>query len=57
VGELLDEADPEKRLYGSLAAETFAALNGADIIRTHNVKSTCDIIKIVENLKKRKKGL
>lgn len=57
VGELLDEADPEKRLYGSLAAETFAALNGADIIRTHNVKSTCDIVKIVENLKKRKKGL
>ncbi|MHB8602858.1 MAG: dihydropteroate synthase [Nitrosotalea sp.] len=57
VGELLDEVDPEKRLYGSLAAETFAALNGADVIRTHNVKATCDIVKIVKNLKNLKKGL
>jgi dihydropteroate synthase len=57
IGELLDEVDPEKRLYGSLAAETFAALNGADIIRTHNVKATCDIVTIIKNLKNLKKGL
>ena len=57
IGELLDEIDPEKRLYGSLAAETFAALNGVDIIRTHNVKATCDIVKIIKNLKNLKKGL
>lgn len=57
IGELLGETDPDKRLYGSLAAETFAALNGADIIRTHNVKATNDIVKIVTNLKSLKKGL
>ena len=57
IGELLSETDPDKRLYGSLAAETFAALNGADIIRTHNVKATNDIVKIVTNLKSLKKGL
>ena len=57
VGELLDQADPEKRLYGSLAAETFAALNGANVIRTHNVQATCDIVKIVKSLKNLKKGL
>ena len=57
IGELLGETDPDKRLYGSLAAETFAALNGADIIRTHNVKATNDIVKIVKNLKSLKKGL
>jgi len=57
IGELLDETDPDKRLYGSLAAETFAALNGADIIRTHNVKATNDVVKIVKNLKSLKKGL
>jgi dihydropteroate synthase len=34
IGELLDEPDPANRLYGSLAAETFALLNGADVIRT-----------------------
>ena len=57
IGKLLDEQDPENRLYGSLAAETFALLNGADIIRTHNVKATGDVIKIVKNLKNLKKGL
>ena len=57
IGEILNEKDPEKRLYGSLAAETFVALNGADVIRTHNVKATSDIIKIVKNLKNLKKGL
>jgi dihydropteroate synthase len=57
IGEILHESNPAKRLYGSLAAETFAALNGAAIIRTHNVKATNDVIKIAENLKNLKKGL
>ena len=57
IGKLLDEPDPENRLYGSLAAETFALLNGADVIRTHNVRATSDVIKIVKNLKNLKKRL
>jgi len=57
IGKLLNEPDPENRLYGSLAAETFALLNGADVIRTHNVKATSDVIKIVKNLKNLKKRL
>src|SRR5579863_973215 len=50
IGYLLNENDPDERLYGSLAAETIAVLNGANIIRTHNVKATCDAIKITKNL-------
>lgn len=57
IGELLGEVDPAKRLYGSLATETFAILNGADVIRTHNVKATNNIVKIVKNLRNLKKGL
>ncbi len=57
IGSLLNEKDPDKRLYGSLAAETIAILNGADIIRTHNVKATHDAIKIAQNLIGSKKGL
>jgi len=57
IGKILDEPDPAERIYGSLAAETFAALNGADILRTHNVKATSDVIKIVNGLKNLKKGL
>ncbi|NHI04631.1 Dihydropteroate synthase [Candidatus Nitrosotalea sp. TS] len=50
IGYLLNENDPDKRLYGSLAAEAIAVLNGANIIRTHNVKATCDVIEITKNL-------
>ena len=57
VGSLLDESNPEKRLYGSLAAETICVLNGADIIRTHNVKATLDAIKIAQRLGNFRKGL
>ena len=57
IGKILDEPDPAERIYGSLAAETFAALNGADILRTHNVKATSDTIKIITRLKNLKKGL
>jgi dihydropteroate synthase len=57
IGYLLNEKDPDKRLYGSLAAETIAILNGADIIRTHNVKATHDAIKIAQKLIGPKKGL
>lgn len=57
LGELLDEPNPENRLYGSLAAETFAVMNGANIIRTHNVKATSDVIQIASSLKNIKKGL
>ncbi len=50
IGSLLNEKDPGKRLYGSLAAEIIAVLNGANIVRTHNVKATCDAIEIAKNL-------
>ncbi|MDE1766285.1 MAG: dihydropteroate synthase [Thaumarchaeota archaeon] len=51
IGSLLNEKDPDKRIYGSLAAEIIAVLNGADIIRTHNVKATCDAIEIARQLR------
>ena len=57
IGEMLDQPDPAKRLYGSIAAETLAILNGADIIRTHNVKATSDAIEVAQNLYNHRKGL
>jgi dihydropteroate synthase len=57
IGSLLNEKDPAKRLYGSLAAETISVLNGADIIRTHNVKATRDAIEIAQKLRSIRKGL
>lgn len=51
LGELLDK-DTSDRLFGSIAAEAVSVVNGADIIRTHNVKATKDAITIASYLKK-----
>ncbi|MBI3622699.1 dihydropteroate synthase [Candidatus Pacearchaeota archaeon] len=50
IGSLLKIKNPSERLYGSIAAEVIAVLNGADIIRTHNVKATRDAIQIAQKL-------
>ena len=58
IGSLLKIKNPDERLYGSLAAEVIAVLNGADIIRTHNVRATREAIQITQKLSSRfKKGL
>jgi len=51
IGKILNK-DPPDRLFGSIAAETIATLNGADIIRTHNVKETKDAISVAQKLSK-----
>jgi dihydropteroate synthase len=58
IGSVLKIKNPNERLYGSLAAEVIAVLNGADIVRTHNVKETREAIQITQKLHPRyKKGL
>jgi len=58
IGCLLNKKNPDDRLYGSLAAEVISVLNGADIIRTYNVKATRDAVRIAEKLSPNsKKGL
>lgn len=46
VGERTGRNTPEERLYGSLAAHVAAVLQGADVIRTHDVKATCDAVRM-----------
>ena len=58
IGSLLKIKNPDERLYGSIAAEVIAVLNGADIIRTHNVRATREAIEITQKLSSRfRKGL
>lgn len=40
IGRLSDVADPLERVPGSVMVEAICVLNGADIIRTHNVAQT-----------------
>lgn len=47
IGKLLGGAPAGERLYGSIAAAVIAAMNGAKIIRAHDVKPTVEALKIV----------
>jgi dihydropteroate synthase len=57
IGKLLGKENVSDRLFGSLAAEVVSVLNGADIVRTHNVAETKDAITIASKLTKTRKGL
>jgi dihydropteroate synthase len=57
LGEILGKEKPLDRLFGSIAAETVSVLNGADVIRTHNVDATKDAIVVASKLSKQHKGL
>ena len=57
IGKLLGKENVSDRLFGSLAAEVVSVLNGADIIRTHNVAETKDAVTIASKLSRTRKGL
>jgi dihydropteroate synthase len=57
IGKLLGKENPSDRLFGSIAAEVISVLNGADVVRTHNVLETKDAITVASKLSKRNKGL
>ena len=57
IGKILGKDNPKDRIFGSIAAETVSVMNGADIIRTHNVEETKDAVMIASKLSKQHKGL
>jgi len=48
IAAVLNNCDVNERLAGSLAGAVIAAMNGAHIIRVHDVKETVDALKIVQ---------
>ncbi|OYD16212.1 dihydropteroate synthase, partial [candidate division WOR-3 bacterium JGI_Cruoil_03_44_89] len=53
IGRVLG-VEMEERLYGGLAASIIARLNGANIIRTHDVKETSEALSMVDAINGRK---
>lgn len=47
IGKILDDAPPTERLGGSIASALAAVLNGARIVRVHDVRETVGALKIV----------
>ena len=52
IGKILEKENPNDRLFGSISAEVVSVMNGADIIRTHNVEATKDAVMIASKLSK-----
>ena len=50
LGAILDGAPVNQRLFAGLSAATIAALNGAHIIRTHDVLATKEALAVVAAL-------
>jgi len=48
IGALTGRTDPADRLAGSLAATALAVVNGAALIRTHDVAETSDAVAVAE---------
>lgn len=55
IGKILGQEDPEERLIGSVATEAIAVINGAHVIRTHNILETRQTVKMAEELRTSRK--
>ncbi len=51
VGAITGRPSPVARLAGSLAATTAAVLNGAALVRTHDVAETVDAVRVAERIR------
>ncbi len=57
IGKIIRKKNPTDRLSGSLMAEVVAVINGADIIRTHNIRETRSVVSTVKKLCRLDKSL
>ncbi len=53
IGTALSRPDPAERLCGSLAATSIAVYNGAHMVRTHDVASSLDAIRLSQAIRGR----
>jgi dihydropteroate synthase len=52
IGWILGDAPVGERLFGTMATVTAAVLNGADIVRVHDVKAAVDTVRVAEKIRK-----
>lgn len=50
IGKLLNDAPADQRLYGTIASVVAAVMNGAHIVRVHDVKAAVEALQITNNL-------
>ena len=50
IGKILDNMDVDQRLIGSVTTAVLSAINGASIVRVHDVKETLEALKIAQEI-------
>lgn len=48
IGKLLDGAPADQRIHGTIATVVASVLNGAHIVRVHDVKAAVDAVRVVD---------
>jgi dihydropteroate synthase len=51
IGHLLGEVPVEQRLHGTMASVTAAILNGAHVVRVHDVKAAVETVRVADAVK------
>ncbi|MBI5103042.1 MAG: dihydropteroate synthase [Nitrospirae bacterium] len=54
IGKILDDAPPSERIEGTAATVTASILNGANIIRVHDVRQIARVAKVTDAIKREK---
>jgi dihydropteroate synthase len=50
IGQILDQPDPQQRVWGTAAAAALAVGQGADLLRVHDVGPMHDVIRVADRL-------
>ncbi|MBV9210568.1 MAG: dihydropteroate synthase [Acidobacteria bacterium] len=51
IGRILDDAPVEARLHGTMATVAAAVLNGAHIVRVHDVRAAVETVRVIDAVK------
>ncbi len=52
IGKITGGKQPEERLFGSLGATAIAVFKGCNVIRTHDVFATLDVVRVAEAIRR-----
>ena len=50
IGSVINESDPNKRIYGTAAVAARCVIAGVDILRVHDIKPISQVVKMIESV-------
>ena len=50
IGSVINEPDPNKRIFGTAAVASRCVIAGVDILRVHDIKEISQVIKMTKSI-------